>query len=454
MNRVLMLLLGATFIFLTGCGGGGGSSPPAVSNSIPVASAGANQNVGTGSLVSLVGGGSDVDGDALTYDWSFISLPAGSQATLSDPTLANPNFTADLAGSYLLSLVVNDGLVSSPPDSISITATDLSQNSAPTADAGQDQHVKTDIPVTLNGSGSDADGDIISYRWEITSAPVESTAMISNPAAANSTFTPDVNGTYILNLFVHDGKVSSSADSMSITATDSSQNALPVANAGADQNVLTGGLVDLDGTGSDADGDVISYNWVFVSVPPGSTAILSNPTVTYPSFTADLEGTYILNLIVFDGLEIGITDSITITASTNINSEWIYPQGATSLNETVWEDTWYTGSAAYAIDGNAVTAWTYHGLGRIKFDLGDIRTVTGISSYWNGDATNGNTVNIYVDGVKVISESMFGAYENIREFPPTTGRYVVYETVALPHNDLQEVASWSEIAEFTVLIQY
>ena len=40
---------------------------------------------------------------------------------LDDPTLVNPTFVADVAGSYVAQLVVNDGNVDSAPDTVTIT---------------------------------------------------------------------------------------------------------------------------------------------------------------------------------------------------------------------------------------------------------------------------------------------------------------------------------------------
>jgi hypothetical protein len=89
-----------------------------------------------------------------------------------------------------------------------------------------------------------------------------------------------------------------------ILAACDNDNTAPVADAGPDQttNVLVGDVVILDGSGSsDADGDTLSYLWSFVSVPPGSAAVLTDSTSDMPSFTADVAGTYVAQLVVNDG---------------------------------------------------------------------------------------------------------------------------------------------------------
>jgi hypothetical protein len=62
-------------------------------------------------------------GTTLSYRWTFVSRPAGSKVLLSSSSAVNPSFTVDLAGTYLLSLVVNDGKADSAPASVMVTAT-------------------------------------------------------------------------------------------------------------------------------------------------------------------------------------------------------------------------------------------------------------------------------------------------------------------------------------------
>jgi uncharacterized delta-60 repeat protein len=158
----------------------------------------------------------------LTYSWSITSAPATSTAALSDATIVNPAFDADLDGSYVLELVVNDGTVNSTPDTVIITA--ATGNAAPVADAGADQNVSTGTTVTLDGSGStDADAaDTLTYSWSITSAPATSTAALSDTTIVNPTFDADLDGAYVLELVVNDGSVNSAADTVIVTAATAS----------------------------------------------------------------------------------------------------------------------------------------------------------------------------------------------------------------------------------------
>jgi hypothetical protein len=89
----------------------------------PVANAGPDQNVFVGALVQLTGSGStDPGGSPLTYAWSLTTRPGGSAAVLSSPTAVTPTFVADVAGTYVAQLIVNNGVTNSAPDTVTITA--------------------------------------------------------------------------------------------------------------------------------------------------------------------------------------------------------------------------------------------------------------------------------------------------------------------------------------------
>ena len=66
---------------------------------------------------------SDANFDHLTYSWAFVTKPSSSVAALTNPSGALTQFTPDRAGTYIVSLVVNDGLVDSDPDTVTVTIT-------------------------------------------------------------------------------------------------------------------------------------------------------------------------------------------------------------------------------------------------------------------------------------------------------------------------------------------
>lgn len=283
-------------------------------NSAPVAHAGLDQAITTGDQINLDGRqSSDADGDPLTYRWSFSSRPAGSQASLVMANNAQPAFTPDIDGEYLLALIVNDGTVDSVADEARILAS--TANSRPIANAGADRDTITGETVTLDGGLSqDADGDTLSYLWAFVSKPESSTATLTGANLSTPSFITDIAGDYVLSLAVNDGQEDSETDNVTVTATQA--NSAPVASAGVNQAVLTGEAVTLDGSASqDPDNDPLTYHWQILSRPEGSKASISNDGAISPVFTADLSGQYRIGLVVNDGKVDSPMAEITVTAT-------------------------------------------------------------------------------------------------------------------------------------------
>jgi len=214
---------------------------------------------------------------------------------LQNPTSVTSEFTLDTAGTYVVQLLVHDGTVSSA----SATVTISTLNSVPVADAGADQSGTVGTIIMLNGSGSsDVDGDSLSFLWTLSEKPATSTATVSDPSAVQPTFVLDKPGTYTAQLIVNDGTI----DSDPVTVTITTFHSKPVANAGPDQDVLTGSVVQLNGSGSsDVDGNPLTYFWAFTARPENSAVTLSGEILVNPTFVPDLPGTYVVQLIVNDG---------------------------------------------------------------------------------------------------------------------------------------------------------
>lgn len=270
-------------------------------NSAPVAKAGPNQTVPLGADVTLNGGGSsDVDGDSLTYVWTMVSQPSGSKAVIAAFRGVIAFSTADVAGTYVAQLVVNDGLVDSAPSLITITAGGAA-NTPPVANAGIAQAVNAGAEVHLSGAGStDVDGDPLTYHWLLINAPDHSGAQLSSLTAVNPTFTPDLPGAYIVQLIVNDGKIDSDPATVVITASTQTTGT-PSANAGHNQTVQHGASVTLDGSATDPQDLPLTYKWYLISTPPGSTAALSDAGILNPTFVADKPGAYVAQLVVNNG---------------------------------------------------------------------------------------------------------------------------------------------------------
>ena len=318
-------------------------------NSPPVANAGPDQTAFVNDTVHLDGGGStDVDGDLLTFSWSFISRPEGSTASFDDPAAVNPEFTVDLPGVYVLQLLVNDGTVSST-DSVTVST----QNSPPVAEAGEDKTARLGESVSLDGSASfDPDGDILSFSWSMVSRPEGSVAQLVAADSVTPSFVVDKSGTYVVQLIVNDGVLGSEPDTLSVRT----ENSAPVADAGSDQVVPFGSTVEVNGGEShDPDHDLLTYRWSLIARPAGSEAVLENATSVIASFVSDQPGTYVAQLIVNDGTLDSAPDPVTITTANRPPIADAGPDQSADVGATVQLDASGSGDP----DGDPLTySWS------------------------------------------------------------------------------------------------
>ncbi|MBI1317628.1 MAG: PKD domain-containing protein [Candidatus Hydrogenedens sp.] len=321
-------------------------------NTPPTANAGADRASGVGQTVNLDGSGStDPDGDSLAYTWSLTSVPEGSRTSIVAANTATPSITLDVAGSYVIGLVVNDGTVDSAPDSIIITT----ENTAPLARGGADIVSPLGSTITLDGSAStDADGDTINFAWSLIQRPATSAALLANPTSPRPTLTLDREGLYVAQLIVSDGKAASAPDTVQITT--GTNNAAPVASAGADRTALFGQTIALDGSGStDADGDSLTYQWSFVSRPEASTATLQNAGQEQASFVIDALGDFVVRLVVNDGETDSAPDTVTISTQNSVPTANAGADRTVEVGRRVQLD----GTGSSDPDGDPLTyAWT------------------------------------------------------------------------------------------------
>ncbi len=210
------------------------------------------------------------------------------------------------------------------------------RNTAPVAVGGADQDVFVGDFVQLDGAGSyDADGDRLSYLWTAVTGPVGYPLPTLSGTGSLVSFVPGAAGTYQFSLTVTDGRGGSDAQIVTVRATV--LNLAPVAYANGPTTSAPSTTVYLDGVGSyDPNGDLLSYRWSFDSLPSGSFAWFSSSTSAYPTFYADVVGTYVVRLTVTDPGGLSSTDTLTISVQTTSGCLRIseYLEG-TSLNKAV-----------------------------------------------------------------------------------------------------------------------
>jgi hypothetical protein len=189
-------------------------------------------------------------------------------------------------------------------------------NTPPAVDAGANQTVVEGTTVQLAGSGSDVEG-AVTFAWTQLSGPPIS---FNNPSIAGPSFVAPLvatpSATVQLLLTVTDSAGASTSDTVTVTVNDTpAVNTPPLANAGADQSVNEGMLVQLAGSGSDAEGPV-TYAWTQVS---GPAVTFSSTTAPTPTFTAPLIGAASalveLRLTVTDAGGLAVSDIVTIAVN-------------------------------------------------------------------------------------------------------------------------------------------
>ncbi|WNG37653.1 hypothetical protein F0U61_31160 [Archangium violaceum] len=268
---------------------------------VPVADAGPDQIVNERRLVTLSGSGKDPEGQPLTYKWT---QTGGPLVTLSDPSVPNPTFVSPkvLADTdFQFELVVHDGEKPSLPDGVTVRVRDLPEgNHAPTVEAEPELSVFELEPVTLEASGTDADGDTLSYQWTQVGTP---SVTLEGDTTARATFVaPEVTEPLVLSFQVvaHDSEAPSAPFTVTVKVNNIEH--APVASVKPVEAVDEGTLVTLEGSATDEDGETeFVYTWKRVE---GPAVTLSDSKSASPSFTApDVDGETKLTfqLVVGDG---------------------------------------------------------------------------------------------------------------------------------------------------------
>tara|TARA_Y100001956_G_C4124314_1_gene189201 strand:- start:1667 stop:3001 length:1335 start_codon:yes stop_codon:yes gene_type:complete len=322
-------LLALSIPALIACGGGGGSSDssdktPSVKTSSNAIIA-ARSNAKVGDRVRLDGSHSKGHaGTMLSYAWSITTKPDGSAAELNNVTSVAPYFTPDVTGNYTIELTTTAGELNQST-SYNIHVSDEANNVPPVVMVDVPNKMALGQSITLDSNAYDADGDILTYQWALTSMPDNATLKLTGGANSSAEFQTDTSGEYTLRLTVNDGYETIEKD---ITFEYTADNVSPVANAGGSQSFELGAQAQLDGSGSfDGNNDALTYNWEFISKPENSNAQLSSTNQAQPNFTPDIIGDYVVALTVSDGEFSSNLDYVRITATDVGSSDLLFVMG-------------------------------------------------------------------------------------------------------------------------------
>jgi hypothetical protein len=266
---------------------------------------------------TLTSTASDLDGSIASYQWHIMRRPYLSVSDIVNPTSATATLDSLSYGEYYVMCEVTDNRGAKNVDYRVITV--ALPNTPPTANAGADSVItQPDSNVSLVGSGTDADGTIVSYAWtKLTGTG----STITSPASATTTVTGLSSVVYTFRLVVTDNLGATDDDTVQVFV-----NRVPVSDAGANQTITSpSSAVTLSGSGSDTDGSISTYAWTKIS---GVGGTITSPSSAVTTVTGLTVGAYVFRLTVTDNRGATATDDISITVNAAISS---------SANQTISE---------------------------------------------------------------------------------------------------------------------
>jgi hypothetical protein len=320
---------------------------------VPVANAGTAINITLPvNSASLDGSASSSpDGSSLTYVWSLQSGPAAY--TITSPTAAKTTVTGLAQGTYKFQLTVKNSGGNSATATVTVTVS-AAAVVTPVANAGAD--VSLTLPTStanIDGSASTSpDGSALTYAWTYVSGPAGYT--ITSPAAATTTITGLVQGTYIFQLTVRNAGGNTATDQVTITV-NAAATVTPVASvAGPIGITLPTSSVTLNGSASSSpDGSSLTYAWTYISGPAGYT--IATPTGATTLVSGLVQGTYKFQLTVKNSsgntatatviVTVGAAPVVVPVADAGSDISITLPTSSVSLD----------GSASSSPDGSALT---------------------------------------------------------------------------------------------------
>jgi len=219
---------------------------------------GQDTTVFTGTRLKFTGLCQDSDGSIEAYDWRIYK----NNELVSLHGQKIYFYTFDEEGVFhVIHKCKDDDNSWSEPDTVIITAVEegneipVSQITNPAADTT----ILTGEKIDFNGICSDSDGDIQSYLWEI----YQGNELVTESSSLNFYYTFQDEGDFIVCFSCQDDDGAWSVkDSLTVTCREPNTppNAV-ITNPSKDSVVIVNSEIYFTGSGTDEDGEVVSYLW-------------------------------------------------------------------------------------------------------------------------------------------------------------------------------------------------
>jgi hypothetical protein len=354
--------------------------------------------------------------------------------------------TISLGANYIdMKSVSYPGSITLAPYTSAVLVKTGAGNATPTANAGTDKTITLPTAtVSLTGSGTDADGTIASYLWTKISGPTAGT--IISAASASTTVSSLVQGIYKFELKVTDNAAATGRDTMQVTV-NLAGNIVPSANAGTDKTItLPTATVSLTGSGTDADGTIVSYLWTKISGPTAGTIISAASAST--SVSSLVQGVYKFELKVTDNAAATGRDTIQVTVNAVAGASNAYGGTAWPIPGTIQVEDFDNGgpNVAYYDSSPENLGGAYRLTESIDLQ---IATEAGANIGWSepGEWTkysvNVMTAGIYSLQARLSSQNATSSFRVEMDgvtiatiTVPNTGGYQTWQTVTIPNINL------------------
>jgi VCBS repeat-containing protein len=285
--------------------------------------------------------GHDVDGDALTF--AVDGAPANGTVTMNPDGSFSYTPAANFNGTDSFTYTVSDGNGGTTTGTVSVNVAAV--NDAPTTSGGA-ATVAEDGSVTGQLSGSDVDGDALTFGLAQNGAPQHGTVTVNPDGSYTYTPAANFNGTDSFTYTVSDGNGGTTTGSISVTVdpTNDAPTTSGATLAGQEDGTIAGQV-----TGVDVDGDALTFA---VDGAPANGTVTMNPDGSF-SYTpaANFNGTDSFTYTVSDG------NGGTTTGTVSVNVAAVNDAPTTSGGAaTVAEDGSVTGQLSGSdVDGDALT---------------------------------------------------------------------------------------------------